>query len=41
MMADLFKPVPAAAAPAFWTKNTSSVGSYLSYKSASNLTAAP
>lgn len=29
MMADLLSPVPAAGAPAFWTKKTSSVGSYL------------
>lgn len=29
MMADLLRPVPAARAPAFWTKKTSSVGSYL------------
>lgn len=29
MMADLLSPVPAARAPAFWTKKTSSVGSYL------------
>jgi hypothetical protein len=27
-IADLFKPVPAAGAPAFWTKKTSSVGGY-------------
>lgn len=26
MMEDLFNPVPAAGAPAFWTKNTSSLG---------------
>lgn len=31
MMADLFSPVPAALAPAFWTKKTSSVGSNLLY----------
>jgi hypothetical protein len=29
MMLDLFKPVPASFAPAFWTKKTSSVGGYL------------
>jgi hypothetical protein len=29
MIEDLFSPVPAAGAPAFWTKNTSSVGGYL------------
>jgi len=29
MMADLFKPVPAAVAPAFCTKKTSFVGGYL------------
>jgi len=29
MMADLFRPVPAAAAPAFCTKKTSFVGGYL------------
>jgi hypothetical protein len=29
MMFDLFRPVPAAAAPAFCTKKTSSVGGYL------------
>ena len=28
-MLDLFSPVPAAAAPAFWTKKTSSVSGYL------------
>lgn len=28
-MDDLFRPVPAAGAPAFWTKKTSSVGGYL------------
>jgi hypothetical protein len=31
MMADLLRPVPAAGAPAFCTKNTSSVGGYLSH----------
>jgi hypothetical protein len=29
MMADLLRPVPASTDPAFWTKKTSSVGSYL------------
>lgn len=29
MTFDLLRPVPAAAAPAFWTKKTSSVGGYL------------
>jgi hypothetical protein len=29
MMDDLFRPVPAAGAPAFWTKKTSSLGGYL------------
>jgi hypothetical protein len=29
MMADLAMPVPAAGAPAFWTKNISSVAGYL------------
>lgn len=29
VMADFCRPVPAALAPAFWTKNTSSVGGYL------------
>lgn len=28
MMEDLFRPVPAAGAPAFWTKKTSSLGGY-------------
>lgn len=37
MMDDLFRPVPAAGAPAFCTKKTSSVGGYLFFELASQV----
>jgi hypothetical protein len=37
MIADFAMPVPAAGAPAFWTKNISSVAGYLVNESISRL----
>jgi hypothetical protein len=41
MMADFAMPVPAAGAPAFWTKNISSVAGYLVNESISRLLCHP